>query len=211
MKLQIKYNVTEIKAALDIAAQTQQFADIIEIGQLLLLKYGAQAIKEFKKEFPDKKIYVDAKLSERPEESINILAGIGIHYISILAGAYHSIIRKACESAAKENISIIVDFINASTLGQCANEAKTLGASGVLIHRENSMDEQANNLEADWREVRDNTDLPIFIQGKIDAQTLQNLLPLKPQVIIIGDAITRSKNPAQEAEILRKIIDGTFI
>jgi 3-keto-L-gulonate-6-phosphate decarboxylase len=206
MKLQIKYNVTEIDSALTLAHETKEFADILEVGQLLILKYGLQAIKAFCKEFPDKKIYVDAKLSERPEESIAILAGVGVHYVSILAGAYHSIIRKACEAGAKEKILVVVDFINTTMLGQSAMVAQTLGAHAILIHRESILDEEANDLENDWQQVRDNTDLPIFIQGKISPENIDSIITLRPQVIIVGDGITRSKNPAQEAAAIKKIL-----
>ena len=206
MKLQIKYNFTDLSTALAVAHDTKEFADILEVGQLLILKEGTKAIEMFCKTFPDKKIYVDTKLSERPEEIIDLLGDMGVHYISVLAGTYHSIIRKACEAAIKKKIHVVIDFINASSLGQSAMEAQTLGAAAVLIHRENALDEQANNLENDWQQVRDNTDLPIFIQGKINAQSLKAIIPLRPQVIIVGDAITRSKHPAHEAEMLRKIL-----
>jgi 3-keto-L-gulonate-6-phosphate decarboxylase len=212
MKLQIKYNFTDLNTALAIAHETKEFADILEIGQLLILKEGVKAIDVFCKTFPDKKIYVDTKLSERPEETIALLAGLGVHYISVLAGAYHTIIRKTCEAAAKERIHVVIDFINASTLGQSAMEAQTLGAAAVLIHRENALNEQANNLENDWQQVRDNTDLPIFMQGKINAQSLKAIIPLRPQFIIVGDAITRSKHPAHEAEVMKKILaDATRV
>lgn len=206
MKLQIKYNVADIDAAIALAQATQESADILEIGQLLILRYGIKAVESFCNNFPKKKIYVDTKLSERPEETVEILRNFNITYISILAGTYHSIIRKACESANKANIQIVIDFINASSLGQSAMEAKTLGASAILLHRENTLDEQASNLENDWQQVRDNTDLPIFIQGKINAQSILSITPLRPQIIIVGDAITRSKNPTIEAETIKKML-----
>ncbi|MBM3886690.1 hypothetical protein FJ364_02055 [Candidatus Dependentiae bacterium] len=210
MKLQIKYNFTDVATALTIAQETKEYADIMEIGQLLILKDGIKAIEAFCKTFPDKKIYVDTKLSERPEETTELLGSIGVHYISVLGGAYHTIIRKTCEAASKYRMQVVVDFINASSLGQSAIEAQTLGAAAVLLHRGNSLDEQAQNLENDWQQVRDNTNLPIFLQGKINADSLPTIIQLRPQVVIIGDAITRSKHPAHEAEHLKKIITASM-
>ncbi len=206
MKLQVKYNLVDLDSAIAIAHQTKDFADIMEVGQLLILKDGLRAVEAFCKNFPDKRIYVDAKLSERPEESVQLFASLGVYYISMLAGTYHSIIKKACEAAAASNIHIVLDFINAHSLGQSAMEAKMLGTSAILMHRENTLDEEADNLENDWRQVRDNTDLPIFVQGKINTQSIKQILPLRPQVIIVGEAITHSKNPAHEAGALKKIL-----
>lgn len=211
MKLQIKYNFIDLDQAIAIAHATKEFCDIFEVGQLLLLHYGIQAVERFCKEFPDKKIYVDAKLSERPEESIDLFAGLGVHYVSILAGTYHTIIKKVCEFGTARNINIIIDFINATSLGQSAMDAKTLGATGILIHREGSFDESDDSLTNDWQQVRDNTDLPIFIQGKINLNNIKSIIALRPQVIVIGDAITRSKQPATEAEAIKKLIQAVIV
>lgn len=209
MKLQIKYNSAMLEDALAIAHETKEYADIIEIGQLLIIHYGVKAVDVFCKEFPDKKIYVDTKLSERAEESVSFFANMGVAYLSVLAGTYHSIIRKACEAAAKQNIKIVLDFINATSLGQSAIEAKTLGAEAVLIHRENTANEETDVLESDWQQIRDNTDLPIFVQGKISVENLSTILPLKPNVIIIGDGITKAKHPAQEAKNIKEILNSS--
>ena len=61
MKLQISFDLTDLDKALDIAAQVAPYVSILEVGSLLLYKYGIQAVERFRKAFPNKTILVDAK------------------------------------------------------------------------------------------------------------------------------------------------------
>ena len=57
MKLQISFELTNLSDALDLAKKTHQYADIIEVGTLLIYKEGVKAVEAFRKEFPDKEEY----------------------------------------------------------------------------------------------------------------------------------------------------------
>ena len=65
MKLQISYNFTDLDQALDIARKTVDYADIIEVGPLLIYKEGINAIKQFKTNFPKKPIFANAKITDK--------------------------------------------------------------------------------------------------------------------------------------------------
>jgi 3-keto-L-gulonate-6-phosphate decarboxylase len=205
VKLQIKYNFTNTSKALAIARQTAQFADIIEVGSLLIFKEGAKAVEAFKEEFPEKEIYADAKIACRGEESAQIFAAAGATYISVLAGTYDDVIQSTCTSAANSNCRIVLDCLNASSLGKSAAQSKTMGVHSLLFHR-NIFAKEGEDATDNFQEIRDNTDLPIFVKGRISAEILKTILPLKPAGIVIGSAITRGSNPVEEAEKIKKLI-----
>ncbi|MBY0353540.1 orotidine 5'-phosphate decarboxylase [Candidatus Babeliales bacterium] len=205
MKLQIKYNFTDLDKALAIARQTAQFADIVEVGTLLLFKEGVAAVTAFKKNFPDKQLYVDAKIADRSKESVELFAQAGASFISVLSNTYYYMIQEAAQTAKKYNAQIVLDFISTEMPGQAAAQAKNLGASAILLHRARTPD-QSIDLEQDWASVRDNTDLPIFIKGKIDAEVLRDIVPLNPHGVVIGSAITYAHNPAEQAERISKLL-----
>jgi 3-hexulose-6-phosphate synthase len=205
MKLHISYNIPDLAHALDIAQQTAAFADILGVGSLLLFKEGVNAIKTFKKTFPDKEIFAETRISEKAEESVTMFAQAGASYISVLAGSYHSTIKKAVDAAKKFDAKIALDLFNASSTGQSALDAKTLGIHLIILHRTLITDESAE-IESEWRNVKDNTKLPIFITGKIDQTNFQQILELKPQGISIGSAITQSENPAKMASFFKSLM-----
>jgi 3-hexulose-6-phosphate synthase len=205
MKLQISYNFPDLTHALDIAKQTFEYADILGIGSLLIFKEGVAAIKAFKKAFPDKELFVEAKIIEKADEAVSMFAQVGANYVSVMAGSYHSTIKKASEIAKSFDIKIALDLLDAHSPGQSAADAKTLGLNCILMHRIPSGGEVLD-LQSDWRNVRDNTALPIFVNGKIDEANFDQIISLKPQGVIIGSAITKSGTPAKVAKYFKSLV-----
>ena len=86
MKLQISYELTDLVKALELAKKTHMFADILEVGTLLIYKEGIKAVETFRQEFPGKEIIADAKISDRSTDAITLFANAGANIISVLAG-----------------------------------------------------------------------------------------------------------------------------
>lgn len=204
MKLQIKYNHLEFEQTRNAARQTAAHADILALGSLPLYQKGIYAVEMFKEMFPDKPLYVDAKITDKGEEAVRLFAQAGATYISLLAGTHFSIIQKAVDAAKKYGIHLVLDFLNTEIFGQCAVESETLGVNGMLIHRR--INGNLEDLENDWQVIRGNSKLPIFIQGNINVSNIQQVVQLKPSCIVIGSAITDATNPEEAVLDLKKII-----
>lgn len=207
MKFQISYNLPSLSDAINLAQQTAEYADIIGIGSLLLYKEGVNAIKIFKAAFPQKEIFVEAKVIEKAHDTITMFAQAGATYISVLAGALHSTIKKAVETSHTLDIKIALDLLDAQSAGQSAHDAKTIGIDMLIINRMPHLDaHEPTEIEAEWQNVRGNTDIPIFITGKISRDNIQQYLDLKPQGIIIGAAITQAPSPKDEAQFFKSLL-----
>ncbi len=204
MKLHFTYNLADLNQALSIAEQTAEFADILGIGSLLLYKEGINAIKTFNKKFPNKDIFVEAHIIEKADEAVKMMAESGAKYISVLAGTLNSIIKKAVNAAQQFDAKIALDLLDAAAAGQSALDAKTLGVDLLILHRPPQA--TSTDLEAEWRNVHDNTKLPLFITGKIDDSDIKQILELKPNGIMIGSAVTKADNPAKMAHHFRSLI-----
>ncbi len=204
MKLQVSFDLTDLQKALDIASQVAPYASILEIGSLLLYKYGTQSIEAFRTNFPNATLLVDAKICDRAKEAVKTLSAAGADWITVMAGTTPNVIHAACTTAHELNKKIMLDLLDSSALGQSALEAKSLGADALLFHTPH--DEEASLLFLDkWDIVRGNTTLPIFISGKISRDIIDKILAIKPDGIIIGKSITEAENPAAEAEFYQKI------
>lgn len=204
MKLQISYDFTNLSQALEIAKQTAAFADILEVGTPLLLSEGINAIREFKKHFPDKQIVADAKLVDRVDAIIPVLAKTGANHVTILYGTNNKVIQKASSIAHSNGVKLALDLIDDETMAQGAHDAKALGVDYVLFHYPHTLEGIYSHLDM-WELVRGNTDLPVFISGSIAKHHVADIIVLKPQGIIIGEAITMAKEPAKEAEYFKEI------
>jgi 3-hexulose-6-phosphate synthase len=205
MQMQISYDFTNLSQALEIAKKTASFADIIEVGTPLLLAEGVSAIKEMKALFPDKPILADAKIVDRVSETIPLFCDAESKYITILYGTSNQVIQKAAQVAHSLDSKIVLDLIDPDTMGQGALDAKSLEVDHILFHYPHEVGGTFEYLDQ-WEIVRGNTDLPIFISGRIEKDHIQDIIKLRPQGIVVGHAITRAKDPEAKARSFRKII-----
>lgn len=207
MKLQISYNLLDLPKALDIATQTAEYASILGVGSLTLLQNGVKAINTFKEKFPTKEIFAEANIVERGDLSVKILAQAGATYISVLAGSSINSLKKATEASREYGAKIMINLIDAASLEQSATDAKTIGAHGIIFHLTSTIKETIG-LEAAWQSVRGNTTLPIFVTGSITRENINHLVPHKPDVIMIGKAITQADKPTEEAQHFQLLINS---
>ncbi|HBS47669.1 TPA: hypothetical protein DEO28_04895 [Candidatus Dependentiae bacterium] len=205
MKLQITYDFTNLQDALDIAQKTAPHADILEVGTLLLYKEGIKAVEEFKKLFPKKEILVDAKISDRAEEAVKIFTKAGATIITVLAGTQNKTIYKATQIAHENDAKIALDLMDAYSMGQSAMDAAKLGVDYILFNRSHDVETETSIIDQ-WESIKENTNIPVLISGKINNSNIQNILSLKPYGIVIGTAITKSEYPEKEAEFFKSLL-----
>lgn len=205
MKIQFTYNVPELSQALTIAKQTAEFADILGVGSLLIIKEGVRAIEAFKKEFPSKQIASEIRITEKADAAVALMASAGANIVTILGSTFTTTIKKAVDSAKRFGVSVGMDLIDAASLGQSAMDAKTLGVDFLIFHQDGDTEKTSSPVDV-WADIKDNSNLPIFVTGKINQENIQEILAFKPSGIMIGAAITKAENPAKAAHFFRSQI-----
>lgn len=199
MKLQISFDLTDLDKALDIALKIAPHAQILEVGSLLIYKYGIKAIEKFREAFPQKTILADVKIVDRGKEAVKIIASAGADWVTVMAGTSKDVIHSVCTTAHDLNKHVMLDLLDASSLGQSALEAKSLGVDSLLFHKPYEQNDILIFLEK-WEMVRGNTTLPIFVSGRITKDIIDKIKQIKPDGIIIGKQITDASNPEAEAQ-----------
>jgi 3-keto-L-gulonate-6-phosphate decarboxylase len=199
MKLQISFDHPDLDKALKIAKEISEYADILEIGTLMLNVHGLKAVEEFRTAFPEKTLLVDAKIIDRAKETVTILAKAGADWITVLAGTSNNVIHSASSTARSLGKKIMLDLIDAKSFGQSALEAQSLDVEALLLHKPYDEDSALVFLDQ-WDMIRGNTKLPIYISGRVTKDIYDKLLGIDPDGIIVGRAITEAENPAEEAK-----------
>jgi 3-hexulose-6-phosphate synthase len=208
MKIQISFDHVDINRAITIARQVESFADIFEIGSVLIYKYGVEAVKKFSQTFEEKTILADTKIIDRSKDSIAVFSDSGAHWLTVMAGAGKDIIHNATTIAHMQGKKIMLDLLDASSLGQSALEAQTLGVDALMIHQPYVELQQFEFAES-WEMVRGNTKLPIYCAVHITRKNIHQIVAMRPDGIIIGNAITQAENPEEEARYFYEIISGS--
>ena len=206
MKLQISFDLIDLDKALAIGSEVAQYADIIEVGTILIYHHGIAAIKRFKDAFPEKTIFADTKIVDRGKEVAELCADVGADWITVMAGTSHHVIHATTTVAHNANMKVILDLIDSNTVGQSALEAKNLGADALLFHQPYSETESLVFLDK-WDMIKGNTNLPIFVSAKINRDNVDKIVALRPDVIIVGLSITEAEDAAQEAQYFAELVD----
>ncbi len=205
MKLQVSFDITNLEKALEIAKKIVPFIDIFEIGSILIHKHGIEAITKFKKEFPKITLLADIKIVDRAKQEVALFSNAGVNWITVMAGSGSSVIHSACIEAKKQGLKVMLDLLDAESLGQSAMEAKNLGVDALLFHQ--PFDQEGQQVLLDkWDMVKGNTTLPIFVSAKINRNNISQILELYPDGIIIGKSIVDADDPAKEAEFFAQLI-----
>ncbi len=205
MKLQISFDLFDLDKALEIGSEVAQYTDIIEIGTILIYRYGINAVKEFKKAFPEKTILADTKIVDRGKEIAELVAAAGADWITVVAGTSPYVIHATTTAAHQANMKIMLDLIDSSSIGQSALEAKNLGADALLFHQPYSEKESLVFLDK-WDMIKGNTTLPIAISAKINRENVDKIVALKPDTIIVGLSITDAQDSATEAHYFAELV-----
>lgn len=199
MKLQIAFDLTDLNKALAVAEKIEDQVDIFEIGSLLIYKYGETAARTFKEKFPQKSLLVDAKIVDRSKDAVPLFAQAGAEWITIMAGAHRTTIHTGCTIAHDLGKKVMLDLLDASSPGQSALEAKSLGVDALIFHKP-SVEEQHMIFMDRWDMVRGNSPLPIFISAHVTRENISEVVDIKADGLIIGSAVVNAADP--RAEIL---------
>ena len=206
MKLQISFDIGNLEQAITIATDIAPYADILEVGTLLIYTYGVHAVEQFKKNFNDKIILADTKLVDRGKDTVQLYAKAGANWVTVMAGTSKNVIHSACTAAHAANIKVMLDLLDAGSIGQSALEAKNLGADALLFHQ--AYDEESTTFLDTWEMIHGNTDLPIFISNNIKRDTINKVISVKPYGIVVGKSIVESTSPEDEAQFFKNICEG---
>jgi 3-hexulose-6-phosphate synthase len=205
MKLQIAFDLTDLEAALSIAAEVQEYADILEIGSLLIYKHGEKAVRSFKEAFPQKIILANTKIVDRGKEAVTIFAQAGADWITVMAGTSNHVIHAVTTTAHEMGKKVMLDLIGASSLGQSALESKSLGIDALLFHKPAGENEELTFLDR-WDMINGNTQLPIFVSANVTPDNARELIAVNPAGIIVSKIVTGADHPAQVAALFKNLI-----
>jgi len=205
MKLQVSFDMLDLDKAIALAIEMEPYIDMVEIGSILIYKHGEVAIQQFRLALPQKTIVADMKIADRGKEATRIGLQAGADWVTVLAGTSRNVIHAVCSTAHSLGKKVMVDLIDASSLGQSALEAQSLGADALLFHRPSDEQSSMVSLE-EWDIVQGNTSLPVFIATTITRETIHTIVPLKPGGIVISKGLDRDL-PIEDIQFFSKLLN----
>ncbi|NHJ21543.1 MAG: 3-hexulose-6-phosphate synthase [Candidatus Lokiarchaeota archaeon] len=212
--LQVALDFINLEEALTIAEKVAPFVDILEAGTPLIKSEGISVVQTLKKLFPDKQICADLKTADAGYLEAQIAAQSKADIITVLADAYNVTIQETLHAARDYNIKVMADLIVSRRPIKRLAEIIDLEFEGIKIHYalvHSGLDRQASRHKplSDLKSVAELMNHPpLAIAGGIQVSDISTISQYPLEIIIVGGAITRAKDPKLTAETIRKKISN---
>lgn len=204
VKIQLALDRMEIPEAIEMAEKVAESVDWVEVGTSLIKEFGVESVRAMKQAFPDKTIVADIKTIDNARYEFEMCFDAGADVATVMGVSPLVTIDACMEVAERYGKKVMIDLLNTSEQQQ-----RDLLKYQDAIFCEHVSKDQQEELGAQNHGVNKS----LFSQGQVAAAggiTLSSLVQLqrtlKPEVAIIGSAITRAENPSEAAAQFKELI-----
>ena len=190
----------DLKTALDLLSAVHPYIDIAEVGTPLVFREGMNALRRIREAHPQLKLAADLKIMDAGRAEADIAFCAGANVVTVMALAADATIAGALESARAQGKRVMIDMMQVAEPRVRGMELLGLGCNLLCLHTAHDQQAALGSPFAQLADLRQA--LPsagLAIAGGVKLPALTQILPLKPDVIIVGSAITGSADPGASA------------
>lgn len=209
MLLQLALDALSWEEAKKLARLLYREVDIVEVGTPLILRYGLQAVEAMKEIVGEKPVFADAKIVDAGRYETEMVLRSGADMVSVLAGASFSTLREAKEACLKSEAKLVVDTIDLAMPSPAKmEELKRINPHYVALHLASDLAQAGQS----WEEAMRcspflQESFAFMVAGGLRPESLSQVLTLlKPQVVVVGSAVTASPTPEEEIRRLKEVL-----
>lgn len=207
MKLQLSMDFIELEDAFNLLNDVNEYVDIVEIGTPFLINNGARVIDFFKKKYVNT-ILADAKIIDGGYMEALKLFDYGADIITVLSHSSIKTVKDVSRAAFERKKSFMIDFINDVIEPEKIKLMDDLSPEYLCVHTANDLKNKVNPLRDLQRIQKIINDTKIAVAGGLNLDNLQSIIDLKPDLLIIGGAITNSNNPVKTIDEIKGLMNN---
>lgn len=203
MKLQLALDVLSLQDSLALVEKVQDYVDIIEIGTPFIIEEGMEAVRQFRKRFPNKELLADIKIMDAGDIEAASAFKAGADYVTVLGTTDILTVQSCVETANQYGKEVVVDMICVENIPKKIQQLEAVGAHGLAVHT--GVDQQKAGREPidDLRVMKEHSkSAKISVAGGISLETIPMYAELKPEVLIVGGGICSADDPAKQAKAI---------
>lgn len=202
-KLQLALDDITWDDALRLTDKLQSSIDIVEMGTPFIMEYGMEAVRSFRKQFPDKELLCDGKIMDAGSYEARLLYEAGADYVTVLAVTDDRTVADVAACAGIYGKKVVADMICVSDLRSRTERMEELGVDVIAVHT--GVDQQAAGRTplGDLKAIRSCVkNAAVAVAGGINAATIGDYLEYRPEIIIVGSGIIHAKDSQKAAELI---------
>jgi 3-hexulose-6-phosphate synthase len=203
MKLQLALDILSLPDALALAEKIQNYVDIFEIGTPFIMEEGMEAVRQFRRKFPNKKIFADTKIMDAGDIESSVAFKAGADYVTVLGVTDILTVQHCVETANRFGKKIVIDMICVQDIPAKIKQLEAVGVHGLAVHAGVDQQKAGRKPIDDLRLMKQVSNAAeIFVAGGINRESIPAYAVLKPDVLIVGSGICLAEDPVREAEAI---------
>ena len=205
--LQVALDFENLHRALQVAKEAVEGgADWIEAGTPLIKSEGMNAIREIKKNFPNKIVVADMKTADVGGFETELAAKSGAQIVTILGISDDPTITEAVKAGKKYGAEIMIDLLQVENVEERVKQLEKLGVKYFCEHVGIDMQMIGKNPLKLLERVVASTKLPVAVAGGLNKESIPDVVKRGASVIIVGGAITKAPNVSEETAAIKRVI-----
>jgi 3-hexulose-6-phosphate synthase len=210
MLLQFANDLVEKSGFLAATRKVSSLIDILEIGTPAIIANGIELVAEARRFFPQQTLLADIKIVDAGYLEAELAFERGADIVTVLGCASDETINQAIRAARVFDGRVMLDTIGTDNLKSIMNRAAAICPDYVCLHTPSDKSRVGETdfvqlVRRDMAVIRENLpETRIAVAGGISPESLELLLPLKPDVVIVGRFIYESEAPREAASRIRK-------
>jgi 3-hexulose-6-phosphate synthase len=193
---------------MEIAQDLKDVIDVLELGTPFSFVNPINVVKNFRDNLPEVKILLDFKILDGGYVMSKLAFDAGSDIVTVSGRTWDVTIQEAVNAAKEYGKLIHVDMMGVpdDQIENRCREVDSFSPAYIGIHRAVSI--IGSSPERSLRFARDAVkNAKLAVAGGITCETLRQIMPLKPDLVIVGAAITSAKDPRRVALEMRNIME----
>lgn len=195
--LQVALDHSDLPSAIKAIKTVGDIVDIIEVGTILILQAGDQAVRCIRAMYPDKTIVADTKCADAGGTVAENVQKAGADWTTVICCATIPTMKAAAEKIAAVQVELYGDWTYAQAKGWLA-----AGIRQVIYHQSRDALLAGETWgEKDLAKIQKLIDMgfQVSVTGGLDVDTLKLFKGMAVYTFITGRGITAAQDPAQAA------------
>lgn len=207
MKLQIAIDLVDTKGLLELAEKIHDVVDIIEVGTPIVMLEGQYPIRELRKAYPNAIILDDTKIADGGALEAGYACDADADIVTVLAVSDDLTIQGVIDETHKRGKKTLVDLINVPDVITRSAQIDEMGADYICVHTAADVQATGKNPLVELKKIMSTVKkAKIAVAGGINLSTIEEIVAIGPEIVIIGSGITSYEDPRKMAETYQRFI-----
>lgn len=211
--LQLALDNRDLHSALAAVQAAHSAIDVIEVGTVLCVAEGMNAVHTMRTLYPSHTILADVRIIRAGGAIADMVFDAGANWVSVMGEAPLDTIKAAIAKAEEYSGEVQIEMGDGWTMDH-AREWAQMGIEQVIFHRSHEVKEEIDETwgERDFDQIRDLTEmgLKVTVTGGITPADVPLFRGIPIYIFIAGRSIRNADDPLAAAQNFQDVIHQTY-